>query len=75
MEGVSLPVFLKFLEFLYSGQVQDFEGLELDVLLVADRYQVDGLKVLCQSEMFDKVTPISEPRLSEGSMGRYGGTR
>ncbi|XP_026291554.2 speckle-type POZ protein homolog isoform X4 [Frankliniella occidentalis] len=47
--------FEKFLEYLYSGQVQDFEQMELQVMLIADRYQVEGLKVLCQREMFDKV--------------------
>ncbi|KAJ1523285.1 hypothetical protein ONE63_001164 [Megalurothrips usitatus] len=44
----------KFLEFLYSNEVKDFEGLELDVMLLADRYQVKDLKELCQ-EMFNKM--------------------
>ncbi|KAK3930686.1 BTB and MATH domain-containing protein 43 [Frankliniella fusca] len=47
--------FDKFLEYLYSGQVQDFEQMELQILLIADRYQVEDLKILCQIEMFDKV--------------------
>ncbi len=54
-DAPSPEAFDKFLEYLYSGQVQDFEQMELQVMLIADRYLVEGLKVLCQREMFDKV--------------------
>ena len=50
VQDISLPTFMKLLEFIYSDQLNDLESAEqaIDVLVAANKYGLDRLKRLCE---------------------------
>ena len=48
----SAKVFGKFLQYLYTGDVSDWEGLELELLELAERFMVDSLKQRCRAQLW-----------------------
>ncbi|KAJ1523231.1 hypothetical protein ONE63_001113 [Megalurothrips usitatus] len=54
IKDTSPPVFEKFLELLYLGEVEEWEGHELELLELCDRYLVNHLKAVCEKR-FDKM--------------------
>ena len=60
LHDVTLPVFKSFLHFLYAGLYrldlsQESANMLADLLLLADRYEVDQLKDCCEEALLDKV--------------------
>ena len=50
VQDISLPTFMKLLEFIYSDQLNDIESAEqaIEVLVAANKYGLDRLKRLCE---------------------------
>lgn len=50
VQDISLPTFMKLLEFIYSDQLTDIESAEqaIEVLVAANKYGLDRLKRLCE---------------------------
>merc|ERR1719188_1073161 len=53
VQDISLPTFMKLLEFIYSDQLNDLDSAEqaIDVLVAANKYGLDRLKRLCEKHL------------------------
>ncbi|XP_034244159.1 uncharacterized protein LOC117646917 isoform X2 [Thrips palmi] len=54
VEGVSAPLFRKFLTYLYRGELEreeHWKDCEVDLLELADRYMVDAMKAECERRL------------------------
>lgn len=56
IEDVKYNVFIEVIWFMYVGKVEDITDMEGDVLAAADKYKVDGLKLLCEMALCDKLS-------------------
>lgn len=48
---MSYNVMLEVLRFIYAGKVNDIDTLKVDLLIAADKYVIEGLKVLCEKAL------------------------
>ena len=48
IEDIDSTVFTEFLRFIYTGSVRRLEDMVFELVVVADKYNVDGLKVTCE---------------------------
>lgn len=55
LEDITGEVLLEVLRFLYCGKVNNLDKLLLKILTAAVKYQIEGLKVLCEETMIDKL--------------------
>ncbi|KAF6201334.1 hypothetical protein GE061_005782 [Apolygus lucorum] len=52
-------VFEKFLEYMYTGRVEGLIGFARDLLMLADKYQIDHLKSICVNSLITSITPLN----------------
>lgn len=48
---VSYEVMQEILRFIYCGKVNNMETLKLDLFVAADKYMIEGLKILCEEAL------------------------
>ncbi len=58
IEDVDADLFAEMLEYLYTSRPPKFidESKTIEMLILADRYQIDSLKTICENELFGKIT-------------------
>lgn len=55
IEDIKKKVFCELLRFIYCGNVQNFKEIAEELLIAADRYQIDGLKKACEKYFCDEL--------------------
>ena len=55
VEDVSAEVFQEILQYLYTGTAKKMDKLAMDILVAADKYQIDSLKEECVSTLSKKL--------------------
>ena len=63
MEDVSPEVFQQVLQYLYTGTAKEMEKLAMDLLVAADKYQIDSLKEECASSLKKKLAVDNAVRI------------
>lgn len=54
---VDAEVLREMLHFIYTGKVPSMEKYAIELLAVADKYQLDSLKVICEESLCSKLVP------------------
>jgi len=57
--NVTKETFRVFLHFIYTGQVNFAEAKPIELLALANQYELDDLKMLCESFMLEKLTEVN----------------
>ena len=63
MEDISPEVFEEVLQYLYTGSIKEMDKLAMDLLVAADKYQIESLKKECASALSKKLTVDSAVRI------------
>lgn len=53
VKNISPEAFLDFLYFLYTDTVKDLKSHVIELLAIADLYEVEDLKTICQKQMLN----------------------
>lgn len=56
IKDIKYDVFMELLRFVYSGKVRQLEVIAVDLLVAADKYQMENLKNLCESELVKQLS-------------------
>ncbi|CAO1409249.1 unnamed protein product [Diamesa hyperborea] len=62
---VSSESFGEFLNYLYSGKCPNLEVYAMDLLVIADKYEIDDLKKLCEVKILLNLTQENAPAVFE----------
>lgn len=54
--GISNEAFADFLQFVYTGEAKNPEKHAREILVVADRYEIDDLKAICEMHLLAGLT-------------------
>jgi speckle-type POZ protein len=52
---ISKEVFTELLRFIYCGRLQNLENIAMDLLKAADRFGLEKLKEICESQLLNGV--------------------
>ena len=63
VEDVSPEVFQEILRFLYTGSIHEMDKFAMDLLVAADKYQMDSLKEECASTLSKKLVVNNAVRI------------
>ena len=63
VEDISAEVFQEVLRFLYTGSAQNMNTLAMDLLVAADKYQIESLKQECTSTLSKKLAAEKAVRI------------
>lgn len=67
IHNVSYGVFLAFLEYLYTDEVEISLGLAMDLFVAADQFGVERLKRLCEKKILVSITVESAARILQAA--------
>lgn len=56
MSDISKDAFGDFLHFIYTGDIKDLKEHAMELLKVADKYEVDDLKSVCELHLLTNMT-------------------
>ncbi|XP_008204965.1 speckle-type POZ protein B-like [Nasonia vitripennis] len=56
IKDIKYGVFMEMLRFIYSGKVHRLEAIAMDLLVAADMYQLENLKILCGVELVKQLS-------------------
>lgn len=56
IEGIKCEIFEELLRFIYAGKVNEIEKIAVDLLVAADKYAVQGLKIMCENLVCEGLT-------------------
>ena len=56
IEDIDSTVFAEFLRFIYTGNVKTLDDIAFELVVAADKYDVDGLKVTCEIHLCKTLT-------------------
>lgn len=59
IEGIEHHVFREMLRFAYTGAVHEIENMADSLLVVADKYSLEGLRTICEETLVKNLTPIN----------------
>lgn len=54
--GISTEGFEKFLLYIYTGKIQELAQHAKELLIVADKYEIDDLKTVCEIHLLSNLT-------------------
>ncbi len=55
IEDINSEVFDEFIRFIYTGKVNKIENIAGELLTVAEKYSVHGLKAMCEDAMCNSI--------------------
>lgn len=55
IDDVTMPVFRSFLKYLYTGRVEGIEKFAEDLMMLANKYEVECLKSTCEEYLCDRI--------------------
>ena len=56
VSGISCKVFKELLRYIYTGKVANFKDTVFELLLAADEYRLDELKIMCEIYLYNSLT-------------------
>lgn len=56
IEGINRDVFKELLRFMYAGKVHGIENIADKLLIAADRYSIEELKIICEKNVYENLT-------------------
>lgn len=61
IKEIEADLFAELLEYMYTSKIPEFtnEAKTIEVLVFADKYQLDSLKTICENELSEKMTTES----------------
>lgn len=65
IEGIDHQVFKEMLRFMYAGKVDKIENIADHLLAVADKYSIEGLKIMCEETLAENVCAIKAVKYLE----------
>lgn len=60
IEGIKSNVLEELFRYIYIGKVEKIEKIVADLLIAAAKYQIEGLKVMCEEKMISMVEEMPE---------------
>lgn len=67
MNDISPEGFEDFLKFIYSGKLENLEKHATQLLMIADKYEFEDLKSLCETHLLTKLTDEDAVELFQSS--------
>lgn len=55
VKDIKYDIFMELLRFIYSGKVNQLQVIAMDLLVAADMYQLENLKILCEIELMKQL--------------------
>ncbi|XP_058808524.1 protein roadkill-like [Phymastichus coffea] len=56
---IKYEVMKELLRFIYVGKINNIDQLGADLLIAADKYSIDGLKILCGKILYEQLTNVN----------------
>ena len=56
IKDMDSEIFQELLSYMYAGKVKDLEEQAQEILIAANRYEIDGLKFICERMLYTKLT-------------------